>query len=67
MLKTQITMGKNKCFSTKSVFGQLISLIDDSMIQTAVENHNADRCVRYFNFKDHLFSMIYCCLRKCNS
>ncbi|WP_158615230.1 MULTISPECIES: hypothetical protein [Flavobacterium] len=28
-------MGKNKYFSTKSVFGQLISLIDDSMIQKA--------------------------------
>ena len=64
MLKTQITMVKNKCFSTKSVFGQLISLINDSMIQKAVENHNADRCVRYFNFKDHLFSMVYCCLDK---
>jgi hypothetical protein len=33
--KIQITMGKNKYFSTKSVFGQLISLIDDSMIQKA--------------------------------
>jgi hypothetical protein len=38
ILSCQITMGKNKYFSTKSVFGQLISLIDDSMIQKAVKS-----------------------------
>lgn len=60
-------MGKNKYFSTKSVFGQLISLIDDSMINKAVKNHNSDRYVKYFKSKDHLFSMVFCCLEKCNS
>ncbi|MFA9191008.1 IS4 family transposase [Flavobacterium sp. FZUC8N2.13] len=60
-------MGKNKYFSTKSVFGQLISLLDDSMISTAVKKHNSDRYVKYFKSQDHLFSMIFCCLEKCNS
>lgn len=60
-------MGKNKYFSTKSVFGQLISLLDDSMISKAVEKHNSDRYVKHFKSQDHLFSMVFCCLEKCNS
>ena len=60
-------MGKNKYFSTKSVFGQLISLVDDSMIDKAVKKHDSDRYVKHFKCKDHLFSMFFCCLEKCNS
>jgi hypothetical protein len=60
-------MGKNKYFSTKSVFGQLLSLIDDSMIQKAVNKHDSDRYVKHFKCQDHLFSMIFCSLEKCNS
>ena len=60
-------MGKNKYFSTKSVFGQLISLLDDSMILKAVQKHNSDRYVKHFKSQDHLFSMVFCCLEKCNS
>ena len=60
-------MGKNKYFSTKSVFGQLISLIDDSMISKAVKKYDSDRYVKQFKCQDHLFSMIFCCLEKCNS
>jgi hypothetical protein len=60
-------MGKNKYFSTKSVFGQLISLLDDSMISKAVAKHHSDRYVKYFKSQDHLFSMVFCCLEKCNS
>jgi hypothetical protein len=60
-------MGKNKYFSTKSVFGQLISLIDDSMISKAVKKYDSDRYVKRFKCQDHLFSMVFCCLEKCNS
>jgi hypothetical protein len=60
-------MGKNKYFSTKSVFGQLISLIDDSMISKAVKKYDSDRYVKHFKCQDHLFSMVFCCLEKCNS
>jgi hypothetical protein len=34
--KRQKTMRKSSSFSSKSVFGQLISLIDDETINTAV-------------------------------
>ena len=60
-------MGKNKYFSTKSVFGQLISLINDSMISKAVKKHDSDRYVKHFKCQDHLFSMVFCSLEKCNS
>ena len=60
-------MGKNKYFSTKSVFGQLISLIDDSIISKAVNKHDSDRYIKRFKCQDHLFSMVFCCLEKCNS
>jgi hypothetical protein len=60
-------MVKNKYFSTKSVFGQLISLIDDSMISKAVAKYDSDRYVKNFKSQDHLFSMIFCCIEKCNS
>ena len=60
-------MGKNKYFSTKSVFGQLISLIEDSMVKKAVKKYDSDRYVKHFKCQDHLFSMVFCCLEKCNS
>lgn len=60
-------MGKNKYFSTKTVFGQLISLLEDSIIKKAVEKHDSNRYVKYFKSQDHLFSMVFCCLEKCNS
>jgi hypothetical protein len=37
------------------------------MISKAVKKHNADRYVKHFKSQDHLFSMIFCCLEKCNS
>lgn len=60
-------MSKSSYFSTKSVFGQLISLIDDSMIKDAVKKLDSDRYVKRFKSQDHLFSMVFCSLVKCNS
>ena len=60
-------MSKNKYFSTKSVFGQLISFIPNSIVTKAVKNHNSDRYVKHFKSQDHLFSMLFCVLEKCNS
>lgn len=37
------------------------------MIQKAVEKYNSDRYVKRFKSQDHLFSMIFCRLEKCNS
>ncbi|WP_233244202.1 DUF4372 domain-containing protein [Brumimicrobium oceani] len=41
-------MGKSNYFSTKSVFGQLLSLIKDKTISDAVKKHDADRYVKKF-------------------
>ena len=60
-------MGKNNYFSTKSVFGLLISFIPNSLVTKAVNNHNSDRYVKHFKSQDHLFSMLFCVLEKCNS
>lgn len=60
-------MGKSNYFSTKSVFGQLLSLIKDKTISDAVKKHDSDRYVKKFKSKDHLLSMLFCSFAKCNS
>jgi hypothetical protein len=60
-------MGKSTYFSSKSVFGQLISLIDDKKIKDSVKKHDSDRYVKRFKSKDHLISMLFCSFAKCNS
>lgn len=60
-------MGKSNYFSTKSVFGQLLSLINDKTISDAAKKHDTDRYVKYFKSKDHLISMLFCSFAKCNS
>ncbi|MET4084283.1 hypothetical protein ABIB40_004260 [Pedobacter sp. UYP30] len=60
-------MGKSSYFSSKSVFGQLISLIDDHHIRSAVKKSDSDRYVKRFKTKDHLISMLFCSFAKCNS
>ena len=60
-------MSKSNYFSTKSVFGQLISLIDDSIITNSVNKHQSDRYTKHFKTKDHLISMLFCAFAKCNS
>ena len=60
-------MGKSNYFSSKSVFGQLISLIDDKKIKDAVKKYDSDRYVKRFKSKDHLISMLFCSFAKCSS
>lgn len=60
-------MDKSTHFFGQSVFGQLISLIDDSLINWAVRKYKADRYVKRFKTKDQLISMLFCTLGKCNS
>jgi len=60
-------MGKSIHFSSKSVFGQLISLIDDNLIKTAVKKTNSDYYTKRFKTQDHLISMLFCAFAKCNS
>jgi hypothetical protein len=60
-------MDKSKHFFGQSVFGQLISLISDSIINEAVKKYNSDRYTKKFTTKDHLISMLFCVLAKCCS
>lgn len=60
-------MSKSNHFSTKSVFVQLISLIDDSLIKKEVEKCESDRYIKRFKTKDHLISMLFCSFSKCTS
>jgi hypothetical protein len=60
-------MSKSNYFSIKSVFGQLISLIDDEIIKDSVKKHQSDRYIKRFKTKDHLISMLFCAFAKCNS
>ena len=60
-------MSKSTYFSSKSVFGQLISLIDDKKIKDAVKKTDSDRYVKRFKSEDHLISMLFCSFAKCNS
>jgi chromosome condensin MukBEF MukE localization factor len=60
-------MSKSNYFSSKSVFGQLISLIDNKKIKDAVQKTNPDRYVKRFKSKDHVISMLFCSFAKCNS
>jgi hypothetical protein len=60
-------MGKSNYFSTKCVFGQLISLIPDELISNAVKKNDSDRYTKRFMTKDHLISMLFCSFAKCSS
>ena len=60
-------MDKSTHFFGTSVFGQLISLMDGSIISKAVNQYSSDRYVKKFKTKDHLISMLFCALAKCTS
>lgn len=60
-------MDKSKYFFGQSVFGQLISLIDDSLITWAIKRYKADYYIKKFTTKDQLICMLFCVFGKCNS
>ena len=60
-------MNKSTHFFGTSVFGQLISLIENSIITKSSKDYNSDRYVKKFKTKDHLISMLFCVFAKCSS
>lgn len=66
-LKNPIYMSKTTHFFGNSVFGQLISLIDPSIISKSVQDCNSDYYIKKFKTKDHLISMLFCSVAKCVS
>lgn len=60
-------MDKSTYFFGQSVFGQLISLIDNNIISESSKECKSDYCVKHFTTKDHLISMLFCSFAKCTS
>jgi len=60
-------MSKSIHFFGQSVFGQLISLINRSGVQQAVNKHQSDRFCKGFTSWDHLLSMVFCVAGNCQS
>ncbi|MDD3281420.1 MAG: DUF4372 domain-containing protein, partial [Bacteroidales bacterium] len=60
-------MGKSTIFFGTSVFGQLISLIEDIIIVKSAKKYNSNHYIKHFKTKDHLISMLFCAFAKCTS
>lgn len=60
-------MSKSIHFFGQSVFGQLISLLNRSVVKTVVTQTGSDRYCKGFYSWDHLVSMLFCTVAKCNS
>lgn len=60
-------MGKSTHFFGQSVFGQLIELIDPSVISQSLRQIKADRYYKRFQTWDHLVSMLFGVLAHCTS
>jgi hypothetical protein len=60
-------MAKSTYFFGQSVFGQLIDLIDPTVISQALRRTKADRYYKRFQTWDHLVSMLFGVLAHCTS
>ena len=60
-------MDKGTIFFGNSVFGQLISFIDNKIVEKCVKKCNSDYYIKRFKTKDHLISMLFCVIAKCSS
>jgi hypothetical protein len=60
-------MDKSTHFFGTSVFGQLISMIDEQIIGRNSIKYNSNRYIKRFSAKEHLISMLFCVFAKCSS
>ncbi len=60
-------MHKNRFFSGTTVFGQLIDLLNPSLINKIVQDTGSDRYSKGFRTYDHLISMLFACFAHCTS
>ena len=60
-------MDKSKYFFGQSVFGQLISLIEPSIVSEAVKEYQSDYRIKKFDTSDHLISMLFSTFSHCSS
>jgi len=60
-------MGNTTLFTGQPLFTQLLKLIPDDIVKSLTRKHNADHYYKRYKTYDHLVSMLYCDLFKCNS
>lgn len=60
-------MSKSNHFFGKSVFGQLIGLIDTGIVSKAVRKTSSDRYIKKFKTWDHLVSLLFVSFSGCTS
>ncbi len=60
-------MNKSNYFFGQSVFGQLISLIDNTIVKTVSNKHMSDHYTKKFDTSDHLISMLFSTFAHCSS
>lgn len=60
-------MGKSSFFTGQPVFNQVLSLIERSDISELVCQYDADRYCKRFRTYDHLVTLLYSTLNRCNS
>lgn len=60
-------MSKNKFYSSTSVFSQLLNLIPKTTISNLIKEHNSDHCYKKFKTYDHLVTMLYASVYRCDS
>lgn len=60
-------MSKSIFFTGQPIFNQLLSFIPHSLVKAAVTAFNSDRYCKSFHTYDHLVTMLYAVLNKCNS
>ncbi len=63
----KLDMDKNTKYVGQPIFSQILSMIGDSLIQSACKTHQADKFSKKLCFKDHLTTMLYCVFARCTS
>jgi len=63
----KITMNKSNHFSGQPILGQILNLIPPNIIKEGSRKYNADKYYKKFMTHDHLVTMLYSILSKCNS
>ena len=60
-------MDKSTNYLGQPIFTQVLSLIDDSLINKSCKKHQSNKYSKSLSFKDHLVTMLYCVFTRCTS
>src|SRR5207342_3242247 len=61
------SMSKNRFFTGQPVFSQLLKLIPSALLAELCKSHKTDRYCKRFKGYDHVVTMLYAALHRCNS